>query len=75
MGLVRTSVSEERIASFFGVEIISEIITNVVSSSLILSTLKIEEVFSSETSAPTRPTRCELPEDGILHDRRETLKF
>jgi hypothetical protein len=38
---------------------------NVVTSSVILSTLKIEATCSSETSVITIPTRRHIPEDGI----------
>jgi hypothetical protein len=31
------------------------------------STLKMEVIRSSETSAHTRSTPCSIPEDGILH--------
>jgi hypothetical protein len=37
--------------------------------------LKMEAIYSSETSALTRATRHDIPEDDILHShRRENLK-
>jgi hypothetical protein len=43
--------------------------------SWISSTLKMEEIRSSETSVHTISTRHHIPEDGILHShRRENLK-
>jgi hypothetical protein len=51
VALLRTDVSEERIAP----------------SSLILVTLMMATIRSSETSALTIATRRKIPEDGILH--------
>jgi hypothetical protein len=48
---------------------------NVVSSSPILVTLKMEKIISYETSVLTRATPCNIPENGLLHSyRRENLK-
>jgi hypothetical protein len=48
---------------------------DVVTMSLILSTLIMEAIRSSETSVLTRATQRHIPEDGILHSHRlENLK-
>jgi hypothetical protein len=49
---------------------------NVVPSPLILVTLMMEVILSSETSVLTRAALRDFPEDGILHShRRGNLKF
>jgi hypothetical protein len=48
---------------------------NVVASSLILSTLMIQAMLSSETLVLSTATWCHTPEDDILHSHcRENLK-
>jgi hypothetical protein len=47
---------------------------DVVPSSLILFTLMMGAISSSETSVPTRAIRHHIPEDGILNShRRENI--
>jgi hypothetical protein len=91
VALVRTDVSEERIASVIRVTRLGElgsalavtrgvlrllVIANVVPSSPILVTLMVETIRSSRTSVLTRAKWRNIPDDGILHTYvRENLKF
>jgi hypothetical protein len=71
--LVRTDVWEKRVALSSDATLI--VTANVVPITRILSTLKMEAKFSSETSCIKRLTLRHIPEDGILHShRRENLK-
>jgi hypothetical protein len=87
-GFARTDVSEEGAALIFRVERLTvlgttlaitirySLLVNIdVPCSLILSTLMMEAIHSSETSVLTRPTLYHIKEDGILHSYRcERLK-
>jgi hypothetical protein len=68
VGLVRTDVSVERVASFFEVENRRVLTANAFPRSL--TALQIEARHSSETSILTRTTLRHIPEDGIFHSHR-----
>jgi hypothetical protein len=75
MASVTTDVSDQRVASIFSVERISELGTLSVANMLvtakvapglpILSTLKLSATRSSKTSVLAKPTRRHILEDGI----------
>jgi hypothetical protein len=49
---------------------------NVVPSTLILVTLMMEAILSSDTSVLTKATQRHIPDDGILHSHlSENLKY
>jgi hypothetical protein len=78
VGLVRTDVSEKRVASIFRVQRIRYIRTtlavagsqpfaNAALRSRVLSTLKMKATPSSKTSVLTRTTRRHIQENGTFH--------
>jgi hypothetical protein len=71
VAILRTDVSEERVAFMTRLNGISKVAPNW----LILFTLVMETICFSEESVQIRITRRHVPEDGILHiHRRENLK-
>jgi hypothetical protein len=68
VALVRIDVSEERRASIVFIRCVQRwlVNANVVRNSVILVTMMMEAIRSSETFVPTRATRRSISEDDIL---------
>jgi hypothetical protein len=79
VALIRTDVSEDRIASIFRVYECEQAQSEVVSSCIgndSYETMKMEAIRSSEMSVLIGVTRRHLPEDDNHHShRRGNLKF
>jgi hypothetical protein len=79
VALVRTNVSEERIASIIKVtrnlrSVFRLLVTaNIVPSSQILVVLMMEAISSSEILVLKRAARHHIPEDGILQKVHSSL--
>jgi hypothetical protein len=73
VALVRTDVSKEEVLLRNVLQLL--VTANAVPSSLILLSLMMKAIRSSETSVLTRGTRRNFPENDIFHGRRhENLK-
>jgi hypothetical protein len=74
VALVRTDVSEERVASIISI-VLRLLITSNVPSSPILVTQMMEAIRSSKASVLTKATRGHNPGDDIQSHRREKTQI